>query len=157
MAGPPPELTPSLADPLPPRRARRRLVLAAALAAALALAAFGAGYVAGSQRAHGFETDFALAMWGTEAAPRAQATLVLGEIDEAGNWPMEMTIEGLPQDGRYELLLTRGGEPAASCGTFLVSGRTVVFLNAPYRLRQFDGWVITREGDRDVLLRTDDV
>jgi hypothetical protein len=69
-------------------------------------------------------------------------------------------VQGLPElarGARYELLLTKSGEPAVSCGTFVVSGKTLVLLNAPYRLRQYDGWVVTREGAREILLRTDEI
>ncbi len=163
-AGPPPELPPSLEHPpgstasarvrsLPRRRVGAVLVLAAAFAAA----AFGAGYhvAAGDELDAGFHQDFALAMRPTSDAPGASATLLVGHIDEAGNWPMEMTVRGLPAlpDGaRYELLLTRDGGPSVSCGTFVVDGETAVYLNAPYRLRRYEEWVVTREGDDTPLL-----
>lgn len=168
-AGPPPELPPSLAHapgsaPAPRVRLlpRRRLGAALVLAAALALAAFGGGYLLAARSGPdaGFREDFALSMRGTDAAPGAVASLLVGEIDEAGNWPMEMTVQGLPalpQGQRYELLLTRDGRPAVSCGTFVVRGKTVAFLNAPYRLRDYDGWIVTREGDDRVLLRTPEI
>lgn len=157
-AGPPPELSERLLRaPAPPAAplGRRRLA-GLALAAALAAAAFAGGWLyAGGERV-GFGSDFVLAMEGTEAAPAASARLVVGEIDAAGNWPMAMEVNGLP-DGRYELLLTKDGEPAASCGTFLVEGETVAYLNAPYRLREFDGWVVVPEGSERVVLATDEV
>jgi hypothetical protein len=169
-AGPPPELPPALRVPpgagdtpdvvrvlprgfLPPRRAAAALVLAAALA----LAAFGAGYLVG----HGgpepaFAVDFVLPMQGTRAAPDARASLEVGERDKAGNWPMRMTVRNLaplPEGRRYELLLTKNGRLADSCGTFEVEGdRTVVFLNAPYQLKRYDGWVVTPAGSSEVLL-----
>ena len=120
-AGPPPELPPSLehapgSAPSPRVRLmpRRRLGAALVLAAAFALALFGAGYLVSARAGPdaGFHEDFALTMQGTAAARGATATLLLGEIDEAGNWPMEMTVRGLPQlpkGDRYELLLTRDG------------------------------------------------
>ena len=165
-AGPPAELPPDLATP-PGRRERpavrlmprRRLGAALVLAAALALAGFGGGYLLGAGE-EAFPTDFVLVMHGTDRAPNAAASLAVGEIDEAGNWPMKMTVQGLPElarGARYELLLTKSGEPSVSCGTFIVSGKTLVFLNAPYRLRQYDGWVVTREGSQEILLRTDEI
>jgi hypothetical protein len=89
----------------------------------------------------------------------ARASLAILPQDDAGNWPMRMTVQGLPSlpDGReYELWLTRDGKLASPCGTFVVSGdgRTVVSLNAPYRLKSFDGWVVTRHGSEEPLLRT---
>lgn len=161
-AGPAPELPPALAaapepelDAVPSRRTPpRRLRLALPLAAALAaVAAFAGGFVVGGREEQAFETDFELAMSGTAAAPDASAMLRVGELDEAGNWPMELTVEGLPA-GRYELLLTRGGGgPTASCGYFVVDeGETTVFLNAPYRLRDFDGWIVTHARSHEIVL-----
>ena len=104
-AGPPPELPPSLehapgSAPAPRVRLlpRRRLGAALVLAAAFALALFGAGYLVSARTGPdaGFEEDFALTMQGTPAARGASATLLVGELDEAGNWPMEMTVRGLP-------------------------------------------------------------
>jgi len=61
---------------------------------------------------------------------------------------MRFTVQGLPKlprGGYYELWLTRHGRLAAGCGTFNVQGgRTTVSLNAPYKLKGFDGWVVTR-------------
>jgi hypothetical protein len=156
IAGPPPELPAGLAAP--PRAAARRrrplLLLAAALALALA-AAFAGGWLAGSGGPD-LEQDFALEMHGTDAAPEAEAELVVFERDEAGNWPMEIRISGLA-DGRYELVLTRAGKPAESCGYFRVDGATVTYLNAPYRLREFDGWAVIRPRSERILLQTDEI
>jgi hypothetical protein len=98
---------------------------------------------------------------GTQAAPSAVASLVVFEKDDDGNWPMELTVHNLPplgEDGRYELRLTRRGQVGPSCGTFFVaSDRAVAHLNAPYKLKQYDGWVIVRERSREVLVRTDEI
>jgi hypothetical protein len=153
VAGPPPELPAHLARPARPRRRAVALALPLAAALALAAAAFAAGWLA-KPAAH--EVDFTLGMYGTAAAPSASAELHVYERDEAGNWPMEMEIEGLPE-GSYELVLTRAGKPAASCGRFLVQGRTVTVLNAPYRLRDYDGWAVIRPGSERILLRTDEL
>jgi hypothetical protein len=168
-AGPPPDLPPTLAAAAESRATRagrtslilprRRLAASLVLAAALALAAFGAGYLVAERGGDdAFATDRVLAMRGTEAAPKALASLVLGVKDDDGNWPMKMTVLGLdtmPVGGRYELVLTKAGKPAASCGTFtMLNRRTVVYLNAPYKLKQYDGWAITREGSEEILIRT---
>jgi hypothetical protein len=120
---------------------------------ALAIAAFGTGYFVGSS-GDSDEPDFVLPMSGSGAS----ASLAVYPIDEAGNWPMKMTIRGLPPlpaGQRYELWLTKHGRLAASCGRFVVAeGRTIVALNAPYRLRAFDGWVITKAGSDEPLLHT---
>lgn len=153
-ANPPPELPPGLErppDPSPPARLlpRRRRPALALVAAALAAAAFGAGYLAGGRG--GVDVDRTLAMSGPGGA---RASLALLEVDEAGNWPMRLTALGLPE-GSYELWLTKDGRLAAPCGRFRVSsGKTEVLLNAPYRLRRFDGWVVVRAGSERVVLTT---
>ena len=41
------------------------------------------------------------------------------------------------------------------CGTFVVAGaKTVVTMNAPFRLKEYDGWVVTRSGTSAPLLTT---
>ena len=171
-AGPPPELPPSLMSPpgssaraetvraLPRGIPRRRLVASIVVAAALALVAFGAGFLVGNQdEPTGWQTDFVLAMHGTSAAPASRASLDVAEADADGNWPMILTVRGLPPlpaNERYELLLTRKGKPADSCGTFLVGGdKSEVYLNAPFKLRTYDGWAITRERSDEILVRTE--
>ena len=59
----------------------------------------------------------------------------------------ENRLPRLPKDGYYDLYLTRAGRPLVSCGTFNVSGKTVVRLSAAYNLEAFDknGWVIVRK------------
>jgi hypothetical protein len=166
-AGPPPELPPSLADPPRPQTkvallpSRRRYTFVGVAAAAV-LAAFVGGYLAGGHGA-GFSTAAVRPMHGTRLAPLATATIRVAEPDKAGNWPMRFSVSGLPALRRgeyYELYLSRHGKPIATCGTFTVhGGTTVVRLNAPYELRRFDGWVVTRHeagarGDGPVLLTT---
>ena len=60
---------------------------------------------------------------------------------------MLMRVRGLkplPKGGYYELFLTRNGKLGPACGTFRVhDGTTEVPLNAPYRLKRFNGWVVT--------------
>jgi Anti-sigma-K factor rskA len=165
-AGPPPDLPGELAEPPEPDARvaflpKRHWRPIAALAAALALAVFGAGWLAASAGDDAGEsfpaTDFLVAMYGTPAAPNAVASITVAERDEAGNWPLAMTVRGLPELGKgrqYELWLTRDGKLAAPCGTFRTEGDTLAYLNAPYRLSQYDGWVVTREGDKQFLLRT---
>jgi hypothetical protein len=98
-------------------------------------------------------------MQGTPAVPEASGSLVVFELDEAGNWPMELRIEGLPPaaSGRpYELWLTRDGTMEALCGGFLTDtgGEASVPMNAPYRFDDFDGWVVVEEGSDTPLLTT---
>jgi hypothetical protein len=153
-AGPPPE---PVEAPVELRPARRRGPLIA-LAAALAVTAFalGAALVGGSS---GRNVDFTETMTGTPAAAEATASLAVFDLDAAGNWPMELTVSGLPAaaSGRpFELWLTRDGELAALCGGFFTDaeGRASVPMNAPYRFDEFDGWVIVEEGSERPLLTT---
>ena len=84
----------------------------------------------------------------------ASGSLAVYEMDHAGNWPMRLRVSGLAE-GRYALWLTRGGKLAEPCGTFAVaSGRANVPLNAPYKLRAFDGWVVVPAGERAPVLTT---
>jgi Anti-sigma-K factor rskA len=163
-AGPPPELPAALAEApeqgtvsLLPKHRWRTI---AALAAALALAAFGVGWLvaaAGDSRGESLpKVEFRVPMQGTAAAPNAVASIAVLELDEAGNWPMAMTVRGLPRlpaNQRYELWLTKDGKLIQSCGTFHAGGDTVVYLNAPFKLRG-KGWAVTREGGKQLLLRT---
>ena len=124
-----------------PRRYRYTAVAAAAVIAA---SLFGVGYLVGASDDQPVRT---VAMSGAGA----RAELDVFDADDAGNWPMELRVGGLAT-GTYELWLTRGGKLAEPCGAFAVSaGETTVPLNAPYRLRDFDGWVVVRSGRRAVL------
>jgi hypothetical protein len=155
-AGPPPELPPRLVEPDLEQRSgsnvsylpRRRAGLMLGIAAALALVAFLGGFVAGKAR-HSFPTARDVPMHGTALAANATATIHLANADSDGNWPLEVVVhhlKPLPQGQYYEMFLTRHGKRAASCGTFRISSGARVRLNAPYDLREYDGWVVTREG-----------
>jgi hypothetical protein len=153
-AGPPPELPPALAEPSteldePTGLPRRRTGAVLALAAALALAAFLGGFIAGRTNGDDFNSVKAIPMHGVGAAQAASGTIDLGQLDNQGNWPLQVKVSHLPsppKNGYYEMFLTRHGKIAATCGTFNVHGSTAtVRLNAPYNLRRFDGWVVTME------------
>ncbi|MGZ4396485.1 MAG: hypothetical protein ACXVZ2_14110 [Gaiellaceae bacterium] len=163
IAGPPPELPPGLEHaPNPEPKVtflpNRRRYTAFAAAAAIALVALMGGFAWGQKHGGGFHTAWVAELQG----PGATGSLKVGDKDSAGNWPMTLSVQGLttlPAGGYYELLLTRKGKPVASCGTFVVkSGGTDVRLNAPYKLKTFDGWVVARHlaGERDepIVLRT---
>ena len=153
QAGPPPSLSPGLARPPAPGGAvvpfpRRRRWAVAVGAAAAAAVLFGVGYVVGDREPGSVRT---IAMSG---AGGATATLEIYDRDASGNWPMRLQVEGLAK-GRYALWLTRDGDLAEPCGTFAVStGETSVPLNAPYRLREFDGWVVVPTGGTEPVLTT---
>jgi hypothetical protein len=158
--GPPPELSAEL-DEAPradnvlsfPKRRLRLL----AVAAALGVLVFAAGYLAGG--GPDYETFESLEMSGTAAASGASATIDVFDADSAGNWPMEISVSGLvpPASGkRYQVWLTRDGELAALCGSFLAEpdGTTAVPMNAPFRLSDYDEWVVVEEGTETVFLTT---
>jgi hypothetical protein len=145
-AGPPPELPPGF-------------VLG--IAAAVGVAAFLGGFLSGRAK-EPFSEVFKVQMQGTAQAANASATINVGKADEAGNWPLKVVVHGLkplPKGQYYEMFLTTGHQAAASCGTFRVTSTgDTVRLNAPYNLRRFDGWIVTRErpgsGTHPVVLET---
>jgi hypothetical protein len=155
QAGPPPEISPTISGGPTlamtlgrrPRRVRRRVLLLAAALAIVALAFLG-GYIAGN--GGGQASGTLLQMTGTPAAPSAFASLRIEPVDAAGNWPMRLSVKGLPQlhgHWYYEVFLMRNGKPYAPCGSFKVATKqvTVVDLNAPYRLKHSDTWVVTKQ------------
>ena len=156
LAGAPAELSPETeAGPTlgmtlarRPRRMRRSVMLLAAAVAVLALA-FLAGYITGNGGSSA-ASGRVLKLAGTAVAPNALASLEIEHHDAAGNWPMKLTVTGLPKlQGRayYEVFLMRDGKPYAPCGSFKVAADRgiTVQLNAPYRLRTNDTWVVTRQ------------
>ena len=158
QAGPPAELSPDLEAPslgltLARRRgarpARRRVMLLAATVAILAIAFLG-GYLVGNGGGSSTSSGHLLKLTGTPAAPAALASLQIEPADAAGNWPMKLTVTGLPKlkrGGYSEVFLVRHGKPYAPCGAFKVAtDRAItVALNAPYRLQHGDTWVVTRQ------------
>ena len=154
---PPPERAATAPpEPIPLRAGSRRGRVAALLAAALAAAAFGAGYLVGG---HDDAPELVITMVGAGSERDARASIELLPQDKAGNWPMRVLVRGLEPSGDrsdfYELWLTKGGKPIASCGRFVVAnGLTTVTLSVPYGLRRYDGWVVTRAGSDEVLLTT---
>ena len=164
-AGPPPELSPRLAEP--PRAERvpvlRRRGTAFALAAGVAAAAFGVGFLVGDRGSGEFASSRTpIAMHAAQPGSDARASILIGERDSIGNWPLLVRLTDLPPLPKghwYELYLTRRGKPAAYCGSFSAneSGRTTVQLSVPYRLKTFDGWIVTLskpKKNRRVLLTT---
>jgi hypothetical protein len=123
----------------------RRLAIAVALAAALAALSFGVGsWLSGG---NDFEARGTVPMEASGQARGASALIRLGPPKGGGNWELELETEGLPklpEGGYYVLWLSKDGEYAATCGTFAVgSGKTTVRMNAPYRLAEYDAWVVS--------------
>jgi len=155
-SGPLPELPPSLerlcagsvrGRPFvrPERRWRRPAVAAAA--ATVALAAASAGYFISTPVGDTFART--VAMHATAAAPLARATLRIGVRDQAGNWPITLSVHGLPPlpaGSYYEVLLTDRERIVGACGRFRTDGgATVVHLNDPYAVGEYSGWLIRRQ------------
>jgi hypothetical protein len=156
-AGPPPELSPRLAEaPRAQSRSsvlpRRRRSAAFLLAAAVVASAFGIGLLIGNRDSSGFTQSRAIPMHGVGELASARATLGVGEQDSAGNYPLKMTVRGLPplaNGGWYELLLSKGGKPTLTCGSFASAKQGVtVRMSVPYDLSKFptlfDGWVVVQ-------------
>jgi hypothetical protein len=160
-AGPPPELSPRLAEaPREQSRSsvlpRRRRSAAFLLAAAVVASAFGIGLLIGDRDSSGFTQSRAVPMHGVGQLVSARATLAVGEQDSVGNYPLKMTVRGLPQlgdGGWYELLLSKAGRPTLSCGSFAAAEHGVtVRLSVPYDLSKvpklFDGWVVVQHAPK---------
>jgi len=159
-AGPPPELTTLLltppADPSGqgngnviafPSIRRRPGAAALVLAATIAAACFGGGYLIANQ-AHGNSLD-AVRVVALQGKQSSLASLRVGTVDENGNLPIELTVNGLPKlkDPRayYILMLVDAhGKPDAACGMFKVDGGTTsVRFSVPYKITPSTRWVVT--------------
>jgi hypothetical protein len=151
VPGPPAELPPALAAAVTEigrardrRATRRRVVAAVALAAALSALSFAAGaFLAGDD----FDAEATFSMTPTAEAAGASAVVSLGDRDEAGNWPLRLEVEGLPElpeGGYYTLWLSRDGELGPTCGSFSVGeGETEAEWTVSYNLDRYDEWVVT--------------
>ena len=167
-AGPPPELPQELAQPPRPEGkvvelARRRVRTGLLVAAALVIATFAAGYFFGARGEDTSTESFTAAKTAVlgKSADRL-AVVRIGEVDENGNRPMIVSVDGLEplQDGDYyTLFMTRNGKPIVTCGTFNVSdkGVTTVRFSVAYDLDRFDGLMLAKysreQHDNTPLLR----
>ena len=156
-AGPPPELSPSMAHAPDVEESkvvaigRRRPTTMIALAAALAVVTFLVGYAVADKRT-GFSSKAEVPMHGVGPARSATADIAIGSHDVSGNYPLQMTVQGLkplPKGGWYELLLSKHGKPTLPCGTFAMGGQPLTIrLSVPYDLsdfgKLFDGWVVVK-------------
>jgi hypothetical protein len=137
---------------MPPRRFGAAILVGAALAAA----AFGVGYITGSNgsddppaAAPAPAPERVVALRPSDQNNSAGASIELGSKGADGNWPMELTVRGMKQlehGDYYTLVLTKDGEPVVTCGTFNVAptGTTRINMVAAYDLANFDGWAITQ-------------
>jgi hypothetical protein len=151
-AGPPPELPSALARLLPsatdaevirfPLRSRRAGVAALVLAATVTVAAVG-GYLLGNNGQGGFKTVRVVSMQGHNSF----ASVRVGPNDGNGNWPLELSVSGLPKlTGKeyYELMLTQNGKPTYPCGSFVMHGSatTTLYWTVPYKITTGSKWVV---------------
>ena len=154
-AGPPPELPQELAEPPRPEGklvalARRRVRTGLLLAATIVLAAFAAGYLLGNRGESSSSSSFTTAETAVLGkSPDRLAIVQIGQVDENGNRPMIVSVDGLEHlDERdyYTLFMTRNGKPVVTCGTFNVSenGVTTVRLSVAYDLERFDGLMLSK-------------
>jgi hypothetical protein len=158
-AGPPPELSPAYehAPKIEESKVyefkRRRPTAVFAIAIAAAAAVFAIGYGVGN-RGNSFASAAEVPMHGLGAQAAATANISVGKHDTGGNYPLEMSVKGLPhlpKGGWYELLLSKKGRPTLPCGDFAVDGGTTnVRMSVPYDLTElhkaklYDGWVVIR-------------
>jgi hypothetical protein len=154
-AGPPPELPQELAEaPRPEGKlvelARRRLRTGLLLAATIVLAAFAAGYLLGARgedSSRGSFTTERTAVLGKK--PDRLAVVRIGPVDENGNRPMIVNVDGLERlknGDYYTLFMTRNGKPVVTCGTFNVgeNGVTMLRFSVAYDLDRFDGLMLAK-------------
>ena len=170
-AGPPAELTASLLSPPAepalrergagvesggsdagkviafPAFRRRPGATALVLAATIAAACFGGGYLIANQaHSNGISAVRVVALQGKQ---NSLASLRVGAADANGNWPMELTVNGLPKlksaKAYYILMLVDdNGKPGALCGLFRVEdGTTSVRFSVPYTITAGTRWVVT--------------
>ena len=129
----------------------RRALAGLAVAACIAGAAFGIGFWVAGNPAESAIVERITLNATEHAPPEARMVIAVLAIDEAGNWPMAANVSGLPPlpaGAFYEVWLTRGEELAMSCGRFVVGkdGTAAdVWLNAPYKLRGYERWVVTAQ------------
>jgi hypothetical protein len=158
-AGPPPDLPGELGKPpadveggevvsIDGARSRRRPVVGILIAAAVAVACFGGGYVLANQ-AHSSSSIHAVRVVPMSGEQNSFASLRVGSADQSGNWPIQLTVNGLkPLDNeksRYYLMVFQNGKPVAYCGAFEVNkeGATTVTFNVAYKITPKTSWAVT--------------
>jgi hypothetical protein len=161
-AGPPAELPSALSAPpaelngaelnapagaaVIPFPRRRRAGGAILVAATVAAACFGGGYVLANQTHSSATHVFRVVQ--LQGQQNSEAALRVGSADGNGNWPIQLTVNGLkplPSAERYYLMVWQGGRPVAMCGGFEVGGKgpTTVSFNVAYTITKSTRWVVT--------------
>jgi hypothetical protein len=158
-AGPPADLPVELSKPVPvgsgevvsleDHRSRRRPVAALLIAATVAVACFGGGYLLATQASGKSAIDVVRVVPMQGVQQNSFASLSVGASDRSGNWPIQLTVNGLPQlqdKGSYYLMVWQNGKPVSFCGAFEVAnhGPTTVRFNVAYKITKDTRWVVTR-------------
>ena len=117
------------------------------IAAAVSVACFGGGYVLANQ-AHSSSAIHVVRVVPMSGQQSSFASLRVGSADKSGNWPIQLTVNGLKplaNESRYYLMVWQNGKPAAFCGTFEVNkgGPTTVTFNVAYKITPQTRWVVT--------------
>ena len=99
----------------------------------------------------------------TPQATGGAASILIGDRDSVGNWPLLVKVSGLkplPKGQWYELYLTTKGKSVGMVRRLRGQGRSAgrrCASSVPYTLKGFDGWVVTtskQAAHRQVLLTT---
>jgi hypothetical protein len=157
-AGPPQELPASIGRaPATPggevvalSTRRRRPVVGLLIAAAVAAACFGGGYVLANQANGGKGAIHVVRVVPMQGVENSEAALRVGSADGNGNWPIQLTVNGLKplqDDSRYYLMVLQGnGKRPIFCGSFEVSskGATTVTFNVAYKITDGTKWIVTK-------------
>lgn len=157
-AGPPQELPAAIgrAPAIPAGKVvalsnrRRRPVATLLIAAAVAAACFGGGYVLANQAHSSKGTIHVVRVVPMQGVQNSEAALRVGSADGNGNWPIQLTVNGLKpleDDSRYYLMVVQGnGKRPIFCGSFEVSGKgaTTVTFNVAYRITGDTKWIVTK-------------
>jgi hypothetical protein len=128
---------------------RRRAAAAILVAAAVAALCFGGGYVLANQ-ARSSNTIDVVRTVPLQGEANSFASLKVGAADSDGNWPVQLTVKGLPPlsgaSAHYILMVSQGGKPTWVCGMFKVgsSGTTTVTFSVPYRINGSTKWAVTK-------------
>jgi hypothetical protein len=135
----------------PRHRAIRPRALAGTLLAAAAVVVAVVVAVAVLGRGGGLDAAESVALAPAAGAPAGPSGVVrLGEPDEQGNGPLELTVSGLARAaaGHYELGLIPPGGAMFTCGWFEAGpDTTVVRMSVPYEATKGSTWVVTVHAD----------
>jgi hypothetical protein len=129
---------------------RRRPLMGLLIAAAVAAACFGGGYVLANQAHSGKGAIHVVRVVPMQGVQNSEAALRVGSADGNGNWPIQLTVQGLTplqDDSRYYLMVLQGnGKRPVFCGSFEVSGKgaTTVTFNVAYKITNDTKWIVTR-------------